>query len=191
MRAGALGSRPPAQGGARAPARRDLKAIGPASTSIAPPASSSKFEVLRPLETTPSSLAGRHRNGSRCSKLVAEAASEERPEQARASKARSAGSCPHYLDADGVAKLASLALQDAACLWVFDWGALQTIDAEAQRAALELFRSWIPQDLDMRWLSGGSPVHGDPGGGANRRARRRPGVLAAAPSTHCAADQPA
>ena len=38
--------------------------------------------------------------------------------------------------------------------WVFDWGALQTIDAEACGRLSELFRSWIPQDLDMRWLSG-------------------------------------
>jgi ABC-type transporter Mla MlaB component len=38
--------------------------------------------------------------------------------------------------------------------WVFDWGALQTIDAEASGRLSELFRSWIPQDLDMRWLSG-------------------------------------
>ena len=38
--------------------------------------------------------------------------------------------------------------------WVFDWGALQTIDAEARGRLSELFRSWMPQDLDMRWLSG-------------------------------------
>ena len=38
--------------------------------------------------------------------------------------------------------------------WVFDWSALQTIDAEACGRLTELFRSWIPQDLDMRWLSG-------------------------------------
>jgi ABC-type transporter Mla MlaB component len=38
--------------------------------------------------------------------------------------------------------------------WVFDWGALQTIDAEASGRLSELFRSWIQQDLDMRWLSG-------------------------------------
>jgi hypothetical protein len=38
--------------------------------------------------------------------------------------------------------------------WVFDWGALETIDAEAAGRLSELFRSWMPQDLDMRWLAG-------------------------------------
>jgi hypothetical protein len=85
-------------------------------------------------------------------KLVAEAASEERPSSARV-EGQVGWVCPHYLDADGVAKLASLALQ-MPLPWVFDWGALQTIDAEACGRLSELFRSWIPQDLDMRWLSG-------------------------------------
>lgn len=85
-------------------------------------------------------------------KLVAEAASEERPSSVRV-EGQVGWVCPHYLDADGVAKLASLALQ-MPLPWVFDWGALQTIDAEACGRLSELFRSWIPQDLDMRWLSG-------------------------------------
>ena len=85
-------------------------------------------------------------------KLVAEAASEERPSSARI-EGQVGWVCPNYLDADGVAKLASLALQ-MPLPWVFDWGALQTIDAEASGRLSELFRSWIPQDLDMRWLSG-------------------------------------
>jgi hypothetical protein len=85
-------------------------------------------------------------------KLVAEAASEERPSSARV-EGQVGWVCPNYLDADGVAKLASLALQ-MPLPWVFDWGALQTIDAEACGRLSELFRSWIPQDLDMRWLSG-------------------------------------
>jgi hypothetical protein len=85
-------------------------------------------------------------------KLVAEAASEERPTSARV-EGQVGWVCPNYLDADGVAKLASLALQ-MPLPWVFDWGALQTIDAEACGRLSELFRSWIPQDLDMRWLSG-------------------------------------
>ena len=59
---------------------------------------------------------------------------------------------------------ASLALQ-MPLPWVFDWGALQTIDAEACGRLSELFRSWIPQDLDMRWLVGRAAVH---------RARRKP-----------------
>jgi len=85
-------------------------------------------------------------------KLVAEAASEERPKSSRI-EGQVGWVCPNYLDADGVAKLASLALQ-MPLPWVFDWAALQTIDAEASGRLSELFRSWMPQDLDMRWLSG-------------------------------------
>jgi hypothetical protein len=85
-------------------------------------------------------------------KLVAEAASEERPTSPRI-EGQVGWVCPNYLDAEGVAKLTSLALQ-MPLPWVFDWGALQTIDAEASGRLSELFRSWIPQDLDMRWLSG-------------------------------------
>ena len=85
-------------------------------------------------------------------KLVAEAASEERAPSTRI-EGQVGWVCPNYLDADGVAKLASLAMQ-MPLPWVFDWAALQTIDAEACGRLSELFRSWIPQDLDMRWLSG-------------------------------------
>jgi len=85
-------------------------------------------------------------------KLVADATSEERPTSARI-EGHVGWVCPQYLDADSVAKLASLALQ-MPLPWVFDWAALQTIDAEASGRLSELFRSWIPQDLDMRWLSG-------------------------------------
>jgi hypothetical protein len=85
-------------------------------------------------------------------KLVAEAASDERPSSSRI-EGQVGWVCPTYLDAEGVAKLASLALQ-MPLPWVFDWGALQTIDAEASGRLSELFRSWIQQDLDMRWLSG-------------------------------------
>jgi ABC-type transporter Mla MlaB component len=85
-------------------------------------------------------------------RLVAEAASEERPSSARI-EGQVGWVCPDHLDADGVAKLSSLALQ-MPLPWVFDWGALKGIDAEACARLSELFRSWIPQDLDMRWLSG-------------------------------------
>ncbi len=85
-------------------------------------------------------------------KLVAEAASEERPKSSRI-EGQVGWVCPNYLDADSVAKLASLALQ-MPLPWVFDWAALQTIDAEASGRLSELFRSWMTQDLDMRWLSG-------------------------------------
>ena len=85
-------------------------------------------------------------------KLVAEAASEERPSSARVD-GQVGWVCPSYLDADSVAKLASLALQ-MPLPWVFDWSELETIDAEAAGRLSEVFRSWIPQDLDIRWLSG-------------------------------------
>ena len=85
-------------------------------------------------------------------KMVAEAASDERPSSSRI-EGQVGWVCPNYLDADGVARLASLALQ-MPLPWVFDWSALHTIDAEACGRLSELFRSWMPQDLDMRWLSG-------------------------------------
>jgi hypothetical protein len=85
-------------------------------------------------------------------RLVAEAASEERPKSSRI-EGQVGWVCPDHLDAEGVAKLASLALQ-MPLPWVFDWGAMKSIDVEACARLSELFRSWIPQDLDMRWLSG-------------------------------------
>jgi hypothetical protein len=85
-------------------------------------------------------------------KMVAEAASEERPSSSRI-EGQVGWVCPDYLDAEAVARLSSLALQ-MPLPWVFDWGALQTIDAEASGRLSELFRSWMPQDLDMRWLAG-------------------------------------
>jgi hypothetical protein len=86
-------------------------------------------------------------------KLVAESASDERPSSARI-EGQVGWVCPNYLDAEAVAKLASLSLQ-MPLPWVFDWGALQTVDAEAAGRLSELFRNWIPQkNLDMRWLAG-------------------------------------
>ena len=85
-------------------------------------------------------------------RLVAEAASEERPSGKRI-EGQVGWVCPDHLDAEGVAKLSSLALQ-MPLPWVFDWGGMKSIDAEACARLSELFRSWIPQDLDMRWLSG-------------------------------------
>jgi hypothetical protein len=38
--------------------------------------------------------------------------------------------------------------------WVFDWGALRNMDPEAAAKLSELFRNWIRQKLDMRWLGG-------------------------------------
>jgi len=85
-------------------------------------------------------------------KLVAEAASEDRPKRARID-GQVGWICPDHVDADAVAKPASLALQ-MPLPWVFDWSALRSIDAEACARLSELFRNWSDQDLDMRWLRG-------------------------------------
>jgi hypothetical protein len=86
-------------------------------------------------------------------KLVAEAAaSEERPKAARI-EGQVGWICPEWLDADAVAKLRSQSLQ-MPLPWVFDWGALKGIDPEACARMSELFRSWVTQKLDMRWMSG-------------------------------------
>ena len=85
-------------------------------------------------------------------KLVAEAASEDRPHSSRID-GQIGWVAPDYIDAEAVAKLASLSLQ-MPLPWVFDWSALRRIDAEACARLSELFRNWIGQDLDMRWLGG-------------------------------------
>lgn len=60
---------------------------------------------------------------------------------------------PEWIDADTVSRLRSQTLQ-MPLPWVFDWAALRGIDAEACARLSELFRSWMPQSLDMRWLHG-------------------------------------
>jgi hypothetical protein len=85
-------------------------------------------------------------------KLVAEAASEDRPRNKRI-EGQVGWTSPEYVDADAVAKLASVSLQ-MPLPWVFDWSALKSIDVEACARLSELFRGWISQDLDMRWLGG-------------------------------------
>ena len=85
-------------------------------------------------------------------KLVAEAASEDRPRRSRID-GQVGWKSPDHIDAEAVAKLASVSLQ-MPLPWVFDWTALRSIDAEACARLSELFRNWITQDLDMRWLGG-------------------------------------
>jgi len=85
-------------------------------------------------------------------KMVAEAASEERQPRARVD-GQVGWVCPPVIDAEAVAKLRSQTLQ-MPLPWVFDWSALKSIDAEGSARLSELFRGWIPQTLDMRWLSG-------------------------------------
>jgi|CXWL01.1.fsa_nt_gi hypothetical protein len=86
-------------------------------------------------------------------RLVAEAASEDRPARNSRIEGNVGWVCPDYLDADAVARLSSQSLQ-MPLPWVFDWGALKNIDPEAAAKLSELFRNWIRQKLDMRWLGG-------------------------------------
>ena len=61
--------------------------------------------------------------------------------------------CPAHVDDDVVARLASATLQ-LAQPWIFDWSNLRSIDAQACARLSDLFRSWMPQWLQMRWLGG-------------------------------------
>ena len=85
-------------------------------------------------------------------KLVAEATAEDRPRTSRI-EGQVGWISPVHLDTDVVAKLASMSMQ-MPLPWVFDWSALLSIDTEAAARLSELFRSWITQPLDMRWLGG-------------------------------------
>ncbi|HZE92703.1 MAG TPA: hypothetical protein VE029_13495 [Rhizobacter sp.] len=85
-------------------------------------------------------------------KLVAEAASEERQPRSRID-GQVGWVCPVSIDAEAVGKLRSQTLQ-MPLPWVFDWSALRTIDAEGSARLSELFRGWMGESLDMRWLSG-------------------------------------
>ncbi|WP_127995534.1 hypothetical protein [Piscinibacter defluvii] len=88
-------------------------------------------------------------------RLVAEAASEERPSHGGGARldGQVGWACPEYVDAEAVARLSSQSLQ-LPLPWVFDWSALKGIEPEACARLSELFRSWIRQKLDMRWLGG-------------------------------------
>ena len=88
---------------------------------------------------------------------VAEAVSEERQPRNRID-GQVGWSSPQWIDADAVSRLRSQTLQ-MPLPWVFDWAALRGIDAEACARLSELFRSWMPQRLDMRWLHGDSLLH--------------------------------
>jgi hypothetical protein len=86
-------------------------------------------------------------------KLVAEAASDDRPSRSPRIAGQVGWVCPEVLDADAVAHLASQTLQ-MPLPWVFDWSGLRMLDVEGCVRMTELFRNWMPQRLDMRWLSG-------------------------------------
>lgn len=60
---------------------------------------------------------------------------------------------PEWFDLEQVAALRSQTLQ-MPLPWVLDWSALKGIDTEAAARLSELFRRWMPQKIDMRWLHG-------------------------------------
>lgn len=86
-------------------------------------------------------------------RMVAEAASEERAPSNSRIEGQVGWVCPDHVDADAVARLSSQSLQ-MPLPWVFDWSALKGIDTEGAARLSELFRSWIRQRLEMRWLGG-------------------------------------
>ncbi|HLL10977.1 MAG TPA: hypothetical protein VK570_07965 [Rubrivivax sp.] len=89
-------------------------------------------------------------------KLVAEAQADEHVVSSTA-PTRGHGDvgwvCPPLLDIEAVARLRSQTLQ-MPLPWVFDWGGLKRIDAEAATQLSMLFRLWAGQALELRWLAG-------------------------------------
>ncbi len=86
-------------------------------------------------------------------KLVADASASEAQPAHPQLEALVGWVCPAVLDADGVSHLASKTLQ-LPLPWVLDWSALNHVDAEGASRLSELFRKWIVQPLEMRWLGG-------------------------------------
>jgi hypothetical protein len=91
-------------------------------------------------------------------KLVAEALADEPVLPSSAANAAVRGGdvgwvCPPLLDIDAVARLRSQTLQ-MPLPWVFDFGQLRSLDAEAAMQLSTLFRLWAGQALEMRWIAG-------------------------------------
>ena len=89
-------------------------------------------------------------------RLVAEAIADEPMPSAAASTARSTDVgwiCPELLDIDAVARLRSQTLQ-MPLPWVFEFGRLKSIDAEAAMQLSTLLRLWAGQAIEMRWIGG-------------------------------------
>jgi hypothetical protein len=93
-------------------------------------------------------------------KLVAEALADEPvlTGATSASRAASVGGdvgwvSPPLLDIDAVARLRSQTLQ-MPLPWIFDWGQLRNIEAEAAMQLSTLFRLWSGQAIEMRWIAG-------------------------------------
>jgi hypothetical protein len=90
-------------------------------------------------------------------KLVAEAIENEPVLPSSSSGASARGDvgwvCPTLLDIDAVARLRSQTLQ-MPLPWVFDFGQLRSLDAEAAMQLSTLFRLWAGQAIEMRWIGG-------------------------------------
>ena len=85
---------------------------------------------------------------------VAEAAAaNDRPATLRNATTAVGWASPALLDAEAVVRLRSQTLQ-MPLPWVFDWAALQQVDAEAAVLLSGMFRQWAEEPLDMRWLAG-------------------------------------
>ncbi len=86
--------------------------------------------------------------------LVAEASVEDGP---RPDGSRAIGDvgwvAPQTLDHDALSRLRSLTLQ-MPLPWIFDWSALERVDAEAATQLSVLCRLWGTQALEMRWIGG-------------------------------------
>jgi hypothetical protein len=89
-------------------------------------------------------------------KLVADALAEE-PMVHENATPRELGDvgwvCPELLDIEAVARLGSQTLQ-MPLPWVFDWGQLRLIEAEAANDLSKLMKTWAAQPIELRWLSG-------------------------------------
>jgi hypothetical protein len=99
-------------------------------------------------------------------KLVADAAHQKQLDHAaaqrRAPRAPTAADvapdpaawiAPRLLDVDSVAQLRSVTLQ-LPMPWILEWGALESIEAEAATHLTELFRYWARTPVDVQWRTG-------------------------------------
>ena len=91
-------------------------------------------------------------------KLVAEAAARGAAEQRAAVDGQVGWVCPELLDTDAVAQAALADAADAAALGLRLGRAARRSTPRPAAQLSELFRSWIAQTLDMRWLVGRAPA---------------------------------
>ncbi|MBH9551295.1 hypothetical protein [Inhella gelatinilytica] len=76
---------------------------------------------------------------------------QERPAPAASATASTTWTSPAVFDLDAQALLKKRC--DSAPLpWVFDWSAVERIEAEAREPLTDLMRAWAKQPIEMRWL---------------------------------------